>query len=333
MLEPSTGRPKDSKNGLLSGSNDVMNNLIHFPRKVQEFVGSHFRISKDQKATSAALDDKIKRSSGFVNLNLQQQLHNWKENPAWVDQPSNIKVTVPKGSLCNLNVEVNVGLPPDTVFDIVTDPDNKRVFKNIKEVISRKVLVNEGLRQVVEVEQAAIWKFLWWSGTFNVRVIVDQNRENYSMKFKQVNKGFMERFEGSWKVEPIFLDEKLCDAYKPKDLEDYISCSRGKGRVASKVTLQQYIQPSIVPPPPISWYVRGITTRTSEMIINDLQAEAARIRGESSNSEEAKGSPELSENKADEYPEADTCNIKQRWAMQRREGRGHNRRFFGTKSP
>ena len=42
------------------------------------------------------------------------------------------QVTVPKGSLCNLGVEVNVGLPPDAVYNIVTDPDNKRVFKNIK---------------------------------------------------------------------------------------------------------------------------------------------------------------------------------------------------------
>lgn len=41
-------------------------------------------------------------------------------------------MSVPKGSFCNLNVKVNVGLPPDAVYNIVTDPDNKRVFKNIK---------------------------------------------------------------------------------------------------------------------------------------------------------------------------------------------------------
>ncbi|OIT08790.1 hypothetical protein A4A49_65034, partial [Nicotiana attenuata] len=90
-------------------------------------------------------------------------------------------VSVPKGSLCNLSVKVNVGLPPETVYDIVTDPENKRVFKNIKEVVSRKVLVDEGLRQVVELEQAAIWRFLWWSGTIAVHVLVDQNRENHTV--------------------------------------------------------------------------------------------------------------------------------------------------------
>lgn len=54
-------------------------------------------------------------------------------------------------------------------------------YFSAQEVISRKVLVDEGLRQVVELEQAAIWKFLWWSGTISVHVLVDQNREDYSV--------------------------------------------------------------------------------------------------------------------------------------------------------
>jgi hypothetical protein len=51
-----------------------------------------------------------------------------------------------------------------------------------QEVISRRVLVDEGLRQVVELEQAALWRFLWWSGTISVHVIVDQNREDHSVR-------------------------------------------------------------------------------------------------------------------------------------------------------
>jgi len=43
-----------------------------------------------------------------------------------------LQVGIPKGSLCNLKAEVNVGLPPDAVYNIVIDPDNRRVFKNIK---------------------------------------------------------------------------------------------------------------------------------------------------------------------------------------------------------
>jgi hypothetical protein len=51
-----------------------------------------------------------------------------------------------------------------------------------QEVISRKVLLDEGSRQVVEVEQAAIWKFLWWSGILSVHVFVDQSRKNHTVK-------------------------------------------------------------------------------------------------------------------------------------------------------
>ncbi|KAI3956782.1 hypothetical protein MKW92_005600 [Papaver armeniacum] len=50
-----------------------------------------------------------------------------------------------------------------------------------KEVISRRVLVDEGSRKVVEVEQAAMWKFLWWSGIIVVHVMVDKNRYDRSV--------------------------------------------------------------------------------------------------------------------------------------------------------
>ncbi|GAB4839788.1 hypothetical protein Ancab_020498 [Ancistrocladus abbreviatus] len=73
-------------------------------------------------------------------------------------EESAVGVSVTKGSLCNLYVKFDVGLPPDAVYNIVTDPDNKRVFKNIKnfclttsmtgqEVISRRALVDEGSKQ------------------------------------------------------------------------------------------------------------------------------------------------------------------------------------------
>jgi hypothetical protein len=43
-----------------------------------------------------------------------------------------LQVTVPEGSLCNLNLRFKTGLPPDAVYNIIIDPENKRVFKNIK---------------------------------------------------------------------------------------------------------------------------------------------------------------------------------------------------------
>lgn len=144
------------------------------------------------------------------------------------------------------------------------------------------------------------------------------------MKFKLIKSGFMKRFEGCWKVEPIFVDEKLCDRFKTRTLEDYITCSKGKGRLASKVSLEQLVQPAIVPPPPISWYLRGITARTTEMIVGDLVAEAARIRG-SGNGEV----PEPSEKPSQENNGEDISftDIKERWALRRRNTKHSRRRL------
>lgn len=52
---------------------------------------------------------------------------------------------------------------------------------NVQEVKYRKILEDEGHRQLVEVEQAAIWRFLWWSGTISVRVFVEQDRHNHTV--------------------------------------------------------------------------------------------------------------------------------------------------------
>ncbi|CAN4087531.1 unnamed protein product [Withania somnifera] len=193
----------------------------------------------------------------------------------------------------------------------------------VKEVLSRKVLVDEGSRQVVELEQAAMWRFLWWSGTISVHVLVDQNREDYTMNFKQVKTGFMKKFEGRWKVEPLLVDEDLCHPFKPKTLTDYISYTKGKGRIGSTVSLDQLIQPAIVPPPPISWYLRGITAKTTEMIITDLVTEAAKIRGSSSN--DSHQSLQVNEGSCAEHQIGDIRDIKERWALRRRMSRYHRR--------
>ncbi|KAG2257387.1 hypothetical protein Bca52824_076681 [Brassica carinata] len=211
---------------------------------------------------------------------LEKQLQAWRNNPSWIDQPPKVQVKTQNGSFCHLNVEVNVGLPPESVYNIFTHPDNKRYFKNIKECISRKVLTEEGPMQTVDVKQAAAWKFLWWAGTFPVHLIVQENRKNLTSKYKQEKTMFMKVFEGCWRVEPLFIDEHLCDRMKPKTLQDYDSCSNGRGRIGSKVTMDQMFQPSaILTPPPLSWYIRGITIKTTESMIEDLLAEAARLRG------------------------------------------------------
>eukprot|EP00270_Netrium_digitus_P014165 TRINITY_DN4774_c0_g3_i2.p1 TRINITY_DN4774_c0_g3~~TRINITY_DN4774_c0_g3_i2.p1 ORF type:complete len:202 (-),score=53.17 TRINITY_DN4774_c0_g3_i2:154-759(-) len=107
---------------------------------------------------------------------LKLQMAAWNADPDWVDEPLHVEVTVPRPCVCELNCQFRIGLPPDAVFSILLDPENCRIFKNIKEVSYRRVLEDAGQRQVVELQQAAIWRFLFLSGTFAVHLMVTQDR-------------------------------------------------------------------------------------------------------------------------------------------------------------
>lgn len=47
-------------------------------------------------------------------------------------EPPLLKVTQPKGSFCTIDARFAVSLDPDGVYDIIIDPNNRHVFKNIK---------------------------------------------------------------------------------------------------------------------------------------------------------------------------------------------------------
>ncbi|GKV22890.1 hypothetical protein SLEP1_g32705 [Rubroshorea leprosula] len=128
----------------------------------------------------------------------------------------------PKGFLCNGNVKVNVGLPPDAVFNMVTDPGN-RLFNSIKVINcpTSKVLFSKGQRLVLEYEQSS----------YTECPVLE--------KFKLIKNQVLPRFEGCWKVaiDPLFVDEETCFPTEPKTLADYYSCTNGEGRIGSMVEL------------------------------------------------------------------------------------------------
>ncbi|KAK7257383.1 hypothetical protein RIF29_31327 [Crotalaria pallida] len=62
-------------------------------------------------------------------------------------------------------VEKTIGMTKDM-------SDRLSSFMLVLSVISREVLVDEGHRQVVELEQAAIWRFLWWSAAILIKVLL-----------------------------------------------------------------------------------------------------------------------------------------------------------------
>ncbi|XP_026404128.1 uncharacterized protein LOC113299322 isoform X5 [Papaver somniferum] len=77
----------------------------------------------------------------------------------------------------------------------LTDADDPipRSSNGLSEEISFKIL-----KQVVEVEQAAMWKFLWWSGIIAVHVMVGQNIDDHSKLFSSTSSSSLCLLFPSW---------------------------------------------------------------------------------------------------------------------------------------
>ncbi|CAH2033731.1 unnamed protein product [Thlaspi arvense] len=150
----------------------------------------------------------------------------------------------------------------------------------IKENKSTKVLKKDGPRQTTEVEKALTWNFLWWSGDIPIHLIIEENHKNLTAKYKANKLMLMKVLEGSWKVEPDYVDQELlCKARLPKSREEYKRCSGGQGKVGSKVTMEQRFQPSsLLSLPPVSWFIRGITIKTTKTLLEDLRKAGATYR-------------------------------------------------------
>ncbi|VAI17461.1 unnamed protein product [Triticum turgidum subsp. durum] len=118
-----------------------IDSLMRIPDKIQSSLKLHFgRFLKTDGVSGGGIKaqmppEKVRvacTAAAASEVSLDRQLQAWRDNPSWTDQPPEIKVTVPQGSLCNLNLRFQAGLPPDAVYNIIIDPENKRVFKNIK---------------------------------------------------------------------------------------------------------------------------------------------------------------------------------------------------------
>eukprot|EP00250_Pteridium_aquilinum_P027712 c3555_g1_i1 orf=174-881(+) len=202
------------------------------------------------------------------------------EDEAWaplefVHEPPVLNVTQPKGSFCQIDARFSVPLPPDDVYNIITDPNNRRVFKNIKEVAYRKVLEDDGNKQIVELEQIGRWRFLMISGTFACRVLVEQDKKQHTMIFDLVKQGMMKKFSGSWKIDGFDVSEASSNGV-PSATKDNEHLGK-EAQVGSWITFNQVIEPAVVPPWPLNGYVRGVTGKIVREILGDLQRECIRL--------------------------------------------------------
>ncbi|XP_048592696.1 uncharacterized protein LOC106355200 [Brassica napus] len=153
-----------------------------------------------------------------------------------------VKMKTKKG-LCHLNIDFTLGWPPQAVYEMFTNPRNLNFFHSM-DTIATMVLKKDGPRQITEVEKVLRWKILGYNGAIPIHVIIDENHQKVTATYKKVKVKYMKVFEGSWKMEPLYVDqERLCKSRSQISEEEYKKCSGGKGRIGSKVTMEHIFNP------------------------------------------------------------------------------------------
>ena len=205
-----------------------------------------------------------------------------------------ITVTVeqpPDGFWVSLKLIGRIPLPPEEVYEILTDPDNHKIFRSVKAHNNRKLIADNGHgRQEVEVEQVGLWRFGPFSGSFKVNLQVLQDRREGFMGFKLApgrSTPFMKDFSGTWKIQPYnqdSLDEMVNFPGKHwgpfhnmrKALHHFEDKIAGKHADSSLVELRQCVAPAMVPPPPLDRVLKKVTLRQVRTVMDDLFKEADR---------------------------------------------------------
>ncbi|CAN7059465.1 unnamed protein product [Brassica oleracea var. botrytis] len=270
----------------------------------QEPPNAGFKRSENVESKSASEkdtnNDHAKKKKDVVYYDykeLMRQRGLWyeaeKKHP-WYDPPPKIRVTNKKG-LYHMNIELTVGTAPDTVYDLMINPKggpffNREKWRDLMKNTSRKVLKENGPKRVIMVEKAVAFNVLSLTTiSIPLHLTMEENRKDLTTKYKKGKVMLMKEFHGDYKVEPIYVDQKrLCKKRLPKSPEEYKKCSGGQGRIGSKLTINHYFQP--YPPfniPPLSWFIHGITIKTSKNLLNALQEMALIVREAGPPSEEA----------------------------------------------
>lgn len=204
------------------------------------------------------------------------------------DDSLSVEIEQPKdGFFCSVKVLGKIPMPPKEVFDVLTNPDNKNVFRSIKRVNYRKVLKDNGHgKKTIEVEHVGRWRFGPIRSEFVVRMNVFQDRNRGKIKFKLLKSSLMKDFSGEWTIEPYdqdSLDELVKYPGKKWGPLHYVSKAVHRfedsllhTRTDSLVQLRQSVQPRLLPPPPLDRVLKQITLAQVRTIMQDLLDETQR---------------------------------------------------------
>mmetsp|Transcript_14291 Transcript_14291/g.30788 ORF Transcript_14291/g.30788 Transcript_14291/m.30788 type:complete len:275 (-) Transcript_14291:1766-2590(-) len=174
---------------------------------------------------------------------------------------------------CTVQVRARVRLNADLIYYILTSPENYKIFRNERSASERRVLLDDGVKQQVELSTSGHWTFLRFSGSFPVHLLVDQDSRKRSVVFRLLSTGFMRTFEGSWSVEP----DTSPQINQNRENESSRAAGQGASRESSWVTLEQRVHLALMPPRPLDSLFYRIVGRVARLVLCDLQEEARRI--------------------------------------------------------
>ncbi|VYS53708.1 unnamed protein product [Arabidopsis thaliana] len=210
---------------------------------------------------------------GLINQNIQQ--------PRKAAAKSKIHENVKSGSVS----EKDTNIQEPWYWDPDVDPKLKAEYKKNHSHVNRQARLWSGPNnkhpwydapatvKITRMKKTLRYKLLGRSIAIPIHLIIDENHKNLTAKYKKEKMMYMKVFEGRWKVEPLYADqERLCKSRSRINEEEYKKCSDGKGRIGSKVTMEQIFQPcSLLNVPPISWFIREITIKTIKNLLEDLR--------------------------------------------------------------
>ncbi|KAK9826878.1 hypothetical protein WJX81_002946 [Elliptochloris bilobata] len=112
----------------------------------------------------------------------------------------------------------------ETLFAVLSNPDNTGVFRDIKRVSSRRVLeLDPSGRKVIEIEQVGESRILWRRQEFvTLLTVVEDSRdsERLTTSFELVQSDILARFNGKWTLTPLRENGEVtgCSAVLDQDL-------------------------------------------------------------------------------------------------------------------
>jgi len=157
-----------------------------------------------------------------------------------------------KNGFFEIKGNMSMAVDPDITYGILTDYENNpEIFRTVS-----KVEV-EYRDQGKFVTQHAHWNLLFWSGTFDMKMKVEEDRPNRAVSFKLNEPGFLKMFNGYWGIEPQMVNGKS---------------------VGCNVVVTQEVLPSLLPPGPLASYISRILGNQVKAVLQDLSVEAERVQ-------------------------------------------------------